>query len=168
MLNWIARAYNWATGKIDTTVASWVNTIVRGIWSFLASIFGVVTDAWNLYWAAAKAMSSAVDSFFGEVYHWTVWWLKVYWHQWLQWLNTHVVAPLTTAYNWVVHEGATIWHYISNPADLVALIWSPLVTHLEAEAWTVGELLGKFFLSLVIKNLTRFVSLLEDIIDAVF
>jgi len=87
------------------------------------------------------------------------------------WVTTHIYNPLKAAFDlawhWISHEGATVWHYISNPADLVELIWDHLINKLEAEAWNIGGKLGKFFLSLVTHNLVRFATLLEDIIDSI-
>lgn len=89
----------------------------------------------------------------------------------LTWVTVHVYDPLHTllvqAWNWITSRGETIWHYISNPGALVDLVWDFLITKLEAEAWTVGEKLGSFFLSLVIHNVKRFALLLEDIITAI-
>lgn len=75
---------------------------------------------------------------------------------------------VTSALKWITTRGETVWHYISNPVDLVDLLWDYLIAKLEAEAWNIGEKLGSFFLALVIKNLPRFVKLLEDILNAVF
>lgn len=78
-----------------------------------------------------------------------------------------LLASLTDAWHWITHEGATAWAYISNPVKLVDLIWTFLLAKIEAEAWNIGSLLGKFFLSLIIHNLKRVALLIEDILDAV-
>lgn len=87
------------------------------------------------------------------------------------WVTTHVYDPLKawvdTALHWIANEGATVWHYISNPVDLVELIWDHLIDKLEAEAWNVASKLGRFALSLVARNLTRFAALAEDILNAI-
>lgn len=73
---------------------------------------------------------------------------------------------ITQAWHWITHEGAVVFYYISHPAALVELIWDELVAKLEAEAWNIGSKLGKFFVSLIVHNLQRFVLLLEDILSA--
>lgn len=78
-----------------------------------------------------------------------------------------LLGSLTDAWTWIKHEGATAWYYISNPAKLVDLIWLYLIAKLEREAWIIGSLLGKFFLSLIIHNLKRLALLIEDILNAV-
>jgi hypothetical protein len=168
VFSWLAKAYDWATGKIDSTVASWVNTIVRGIWTFLHSLFSTVITAWNDFYNGVKALASGLGKLASEVYDWIKWLLDVFWRDFQDWLRKYVEAPLKVAYDWVVHEGATVWHYITHPADLVDLIWDNLIAKIESSAWDVGEKLGSFFLALIIKNLDKFVTLVEDIINAVF
>lgn len=168
MFSWIAKAFDWATGKIDSTVASWVNTVIRGIWSFLTSLFSVVIDAWNTFYGAVKDVAHGIATLALETYNWTKWLLDVFWHDWLVWLGAHVLKPLEDAYNWVVHEGATVWHYLTHAADLVDFLWDALLAQLESQAWAAADKLGQFFLALIIKNLKHFASLIEDIIDAVF
>lgn len=168
MFNWIAKAYDWATGKIDSTIASWVNTIVRGMWSFLTSLFAAVMLAWNQFYGSVKAAVHGIVTLAEETYNWTKWLLDVFWHQWMTWVGEHILKPLSTAWNWVVHEGAIVWHYLTHAADLVNFLWDALIANLESEAWSVGGQLGEFFLALVVKNLTSFAKLIEDILDAVF
>lgn len=89
-----------------------------------------------------------------------------------RWVITDIWDPiwkiLTQAWDWVTGKGETLWHYLTHPADLVDLLWDALLAKIEAEAWTAGELLGKFFLSLIVHNLQRIATLIEDILDAVF
>ena len=89
-----------------------------------------------------------------------------------RWVVTDVFDPLlrslTAAWHWITHEGSLVYHYITHPADLVDLVWDALISKLEAEAWNIAGKLGSFALSLVVRNLSRFVSLLEDILNAVF
>lgn len=90
----------------------------------------------------------------------------------LQWVIVHVYDPLARdflrAWNWITTRGEEVFYYISHPDKLAALIFDNLLALLEREAWSVGNKLGSFFLSLVIHNLQRFVTLLEDILMAVF
>lgn len=87
------------------------------------------------------------------------------------WVVQHVYDPLKKAFDaawqWITHEGATIWHYISNPPLLAALIFDDLIALLERNAWAVAGKLGKFGLSLITHNLRQFATLIEDILDAI-
>jgi hypothetical protein len=74
---------------------------------------------------------------------------------------------ITQAWHWITHEGALVLYYITHPEKLADLLWAHLIAKLEREAWTVGALLGRFFLSLIIHNLKRVALLIEDILDAV-
>lgn len=75
---------------------------------------------------------------------------------------------LTGAWHWITHEGALVFFYITHAPQLVDLFWDALIAKLEAEAWNIAQKLGSFALSLVVRNLGRFVSLVEDILNAVF
>ena len=88
------------------------------------------------------------------------------------WVVSHVWTPLykffLAAWHWITHEGTLVYYYITHPDKLVLLIAGSLISWLEQNAWNLGALLGKFFLSLITRNLKRFALLIEDIILAVF
>lgn len=168
VFNWLRKAFDWTTGKIDQVTASWVNTVVRGIWTFLTSLFRGVIDAWNDFYKASQALGHGLALLASSTWHWVTWFLDVFWRQWLKWVEDHIIKPLLVAWHWVIHEGAIVWHYLTHAADLVAFFWDALIAKLEHESWTVAEKLGDFFLALVVKNLRRFAELVEDILDAVF
>ncbi len=89
----------------------------------------------------------------------------------LLWVVVHVLGFLlrlvTRALAWIGSTGATMWHYFTHLADFAELLFMFLVAALEKHAWDVGGLLGKFFLALIVKNVVRFATLVETIIDAV-
>src|SRR5260370_13674917 len=89
----------------------------------------------------------------------------------LFWVVIHVLGFLlrlvTRAFAWINGIGATMWHYFTHLADFAELLFMFLVAALERHAWDVAGLLGKFFLALIVKNVVRFASLVETIIDAV-
>jgi len=89
----------------------------------------------------------------------------------IKWVVTHVYDPLlrfiSTAWQWITHEGTTLWYYLTHPDELVSLLWTSLLAKLEADAWNAGQLLGRFLLSLVLHNVKRFALLIEDIVMAV-
>jgi hypothetical protein len=145
MFSWIDRVFHSATSAISSAVAEWVHGLVHGLYMFLSLIFGPVGDAWS-------ELSKSVYDWLKEHADWTI----------------TVAHALEDAYRWINHEGYEVYHYISHPSLLVNLIWNDIIAKLETEAWTVAEKLGKFFLSLIYKNLKRFVLLIEDIFDAVF
>lgn len=88
-----------------------------------------------------------------------------------QWVTTHVWLPLKRdflqAWNWISHNGDILWHYLTHPDQLAALLFDSLLTLLEKEAWTAGRRLGKFFLALFLHNLNQVLALVEDIVTAV-
>jgi hypothetical protein len=74
---------------------------------------------------------------------------------------------LTSAWQWLTHEGATMWHYFTHLADLAEVLFWHILQSLENHAWDAGKLLGRFFMSLFWHNRVRFLTLLEDILDAI-
>lgn len=168
MFGWISRAIGWAVNSLPTDIVHWVGDLINGVYGFFHTVSGLVGAAWAILFTNLKDNVDSAIGFIKEVTHFATWLIDVWWPGLWKWFMQHVVSPLDTALKWLAHEGATIWHYISHPADLVDLIWDDLIAKLETEAWVTGEKLGKFFLALLIKNLATFLKILEDVIDAVF
>lgn len=89
----------------------------------------------------------------------------------LLWVIVHVLGflygILKTALGWINGIGATMWHYFTHLAEFAELLFGFLVLALEKHAWDIGEKLGEFFLALIVKNMVRFATLVETIVDAV-
>jgi hypothetical protein len=167
MLSWIARAFNWASGKVDDTIRGWVHDLISGLYSFLHMIFGGVIDAWNAFYKAVKAAETAIDDAWTELgdaftYLWDHWWPDTY-----HWIITHILDPLLTAGKWIANEGATMWHYLTHAADLVEFFFAALIAKLESDAKDVAENLGGFVLHLLIKSTKDVLGWIEDVINAV-
>ena len=63
--------------------------------------------------------------------------------------------------------GYTAWYYITHPDKLAPLLFDPLITLLEVNAWRVGQRLGQFTLALIVHNARRVAQVAEAIITAV-
>lgn len=89
----------------------------------------------------------------------------------LVWVVIHVLAFLYALvrriFGWIDGIGATMWHYFTHLAEFAELLIMALVAALEKHAWDIARLLGGFFLALIIRNVTRFATLVETIVDAV-
>jgi hypothetical protein len=144
MFAWIDRALRSAAGKVDNAVATWVHALIHGLYLFLSTIFGDVGKAWDDLVKDGELFLSAVDV-----------------------LGDTVYDSLHDLYTWVNKWGKELVGWIEHPSTLVDFLWDDLLVKIENEAWTAGEKLGKFFLSLMLHNLKRFATLLEDILDAV-
>lgn len=87
------------------------------------------------------------------------------------WILIHVLAFLyglvKRLFGWIDGIGATMWHYFTHLAEFAELLFMFLVTALEKHAWDIAPRLGKFFLALIVRNVVRFATLVEDIVDAV-
>lgn len=89
----------------------------------------------------------------------------------ITWVRDNVYTPLlkslTGAWQWITQRGETLWHYLTHPDMLAALLFDSLIALLEREAWAVADKLGRFALSLVARNLRQFAALVEDILNAI-
>jgi hypothetical protein len=144
MFNWIDKAYQWLSGKVDSVLASWVHDVVRGFWYVLNALFGNVTSAWSQLKDIFDFFGSKIERYFNETYR-----------------------AISDAYNWINTRGYLVYYYITHPAKLVDLLWEALIANLESTAWETADRLGKFFLSLFLRNLEKFLMLIEDILNAV-
>jgi len=144
MFNWIDSAWHRATGAIDSTIANWVHALVRGLYSFLHVIFGDVGRAWDNYWREVHGFIAGARLFADKV-----------------------IGALKDAFDWINKEGYLVYYYISHPIKLVDLVYDALLGKIESTAVDTAERLGKFFLAFILKNLKTFITVLEDIVNAV-
>jgi hypothetical protein len=144
MFSWIDKAYQWLSGKVDSVLASWVHDVVRGFWYVLNALFGNVTGAWSALKDILDFFGSKIERLFDETYR-----------------------AIRDTYDWINNQGYLVYYYITHPAQLVDLLWEALIANLETTAWETAERLGKFFLSLFLRNLEKFLTLIEDILNAV-
>jgi hypothetical protein len=130
-------------------VVRWANKFIHDVWTYAINVFHwtVKQFDWFRHWVAAL-----LDALRRWIIH-NIW--DPIWH------------ALYPVIHWVMHEGATLWHYLTHPDQLVDLLWNHLLVKIEREAWTAGRLLGRFFLSLVIHNVKTFAVLMEDIVNAI-
>jgi hypothetical protein len=89
----------------------------------------------------------------------------------LLWVVVHVLLFLyrlvKTVFGWINGIGNKMWHYFTHLDQFAELLFMFLVAALERHAWSIGRLLGKFFLALIVRNVVRFASLVEEIVLAI-
>jgi hypothetical protein len=168
LFSWISRAYNWALGKVETTTAGWVRDIISTLYGWLHSLFGLVISGWDTFYNRVVQYARDFESFCSEVgagfrYLWHVWWTDFQ-----KYLKKYVLDPIEAAAKWIGNEGAKVWYYIDHPDKLVALIWDDLLTQIENEGDKAAEKLGTFFGKLILKNIKWLLTIVEDIVNAVF
>jgi len=144
MLNWIRDAYHWATGSIGGTVIGWINGLITGVWHYLESIFAPVSAEWHEF---ANAWGT-IEKFFQDF------------------LNA-VHVRFTDVIGWINKEGYEVYYYISHPDKLAGLVVEGVIATAESDAFAYGEKLGKFFAGLIKAHLKDFITMIEDILDAV-
>jgi hypothetical protein len=166
MLSWLGRVLSWTSGKMDSVIAGLVHDVVSGFYGFLHTLFGDVITEWNEFFHAIYDFRIYITSAIEGVENAFHYIFKVWIPHTISWINTTIIAPLLQAVAWIAHEGSIIWHYISAPADLVDLIWDALIANLERTAWNTAESLGRFTVSLIVRNLPTLLTVMEDIADA--
>lgn len=144
MFGWIDRAWRSVTGSVSSTVADWVHDVIHGLYWFLNIIFGNVGGAWSDLKNIFDFLGSKIEQYADDV------WRAIY-----------------DAYKWINREGWLVYYYITHPAALVDLLWESLISKIEAQAWDTGKRLGEFFTSLILSHLQRFLTLIEDILNAI-
>lgn len=211
MFGWIESIFRRGASAVSGAVSDLIHLAVRGLYAFLHGVFGLVSNAWSLYYNDAVSLWAGGRRFAGVVYQKFIWVLKhlvPYLESYTKWVLTilrkaldaavrllskavndlyhtllvlldatrkwavnNIFKPLLAfinqAWHWITHEGATVWHYFTHLADMAKLLMPWLIAELERVAWDAGKKLGTFFLSLIVHNLVRFATLMEDIIDAV-
>jgi len=145
MFRWLDNAWHSAIGAVDRTTANWVHAIVRGLYSFLYTIFGDVGGAWD------DLLKDGSD-FIGESVQ----------------IGEETSTKLADLYGWINKFGSYLFQWIRHPSLLVDFIWDDVIDKLETTAWDTAEKLGKFFIALIVKNLPKLLTLIEDVIEAVF
>jgi hypothetical protein len=89
----------------------------------------------------------------------------------LAWVIIHVLTFLylliKAIFSWIAGAGSTMWHYFTHLADFADLLLLPLAAAFELASWDIAAKLGQFFLSLIVRNVVKFATLVESIVDAV-
>jgi hypothetical protein len=166
MLSWVSNIFNWAAGKVDDTIRGWVHDVIAGFYGFLHILFGEIVGAWHDLSGSVDAISHELAEWGAELYGAFHYIFKVWIPHTIAWINSAIVEPLLGTIAWIAHEGSIIWGYISNPVKLVDLIWDDLLANFERTAWKTAEALGRFAIVLVVRNIGLFLTLVEDVIDA--
>jgi hypothetical protein len=166
MFGWIGRVFSAGVRDVSSFALNLMHVAIRGLYGFLHTIFGDVADAWHVLFSAANTLATRLDAFGAEVVNTFFHILKVWIPDFTKWVTKHLLAPLLTVIKWINKQGAEVYHYISHPAALAALLGMPLVAWMESNAWNIAAKLGEFFAHLFMRNVKRFLILMEDIIHA--
>lgn len=157
---WLAR--NWL---------SFMDSVYRKLWQIARNIIpGIISEYRRLYNDVLRYAQNVYNTVAGW-FNTALRYAETLVQNAINWVAIHVWQPLvndfTQAWNWITQKGETVWYYLTHPDALVALIFDALITMLEQQAWSVADRLGKFFASLIARNLGQFVKLVEDILDAI-
>jgi hypothetical protein len=164
---WLA---NMATAAINA-----VEDVILSIWSALGY---AMSKAWADLSATATYLWKQVESLVATVYTTAARWVEDLAKQVVsvadaiyKWVADHVFSPLwgwvQTLYGWIKNTGETMWGYFKNPLALAGLLLIPLVNVLlslsDAAIEAIIIPLAKWWLA----NLTRWISLAEDVLEKI-
>ncbi len=145
MLDWLGRLFDSAVGLIPSPIRNLVHTAVHAIAGVMITVFHDVTGAWD------DLVHTAADIEEGA------WHLgRSTWRKFNQ-IVTHLIP----------HYAMVAWWWVTNPDKLAETLFWWILRLLEHYAWEAGELLGEFFLALVLRNIRRFLHLIEAVLAAV-
>lgn len=194
--NAVSSAVHWAEHAIASVVLSVFNLVgkawakmYQGAHDLGEAIykFGLEAYSFAVYvvkvlvprvvkWAEAQLAKLSAD--LARVYHdflaFTDWvkarFVQAY-HDIEGWAVREIWDPLVRLTDWLkanlIKWGYTAWWYITHLPQLAEALIYHLAVSLENHAWELAGILGKFFLSLIVRNLKPFMLLIEDIISAV-
>lgn len=153
-----------AFGKFTySTLLKFVH-ILKILWP---AIVKRVEYVYNFLLNFIKAAVKSLTAYILKIYHILDTFIRWLWN----WVLVNVYRPLLAfiekAWAWITREGATMWHYFTNLADFAELLIFHIAASLEKHAWELASSLGKFFLTLIVRNVVKFATLIETIIDAV-
>jgi hypothetical protein len=160
-------AGEWLAGNLGAfagEVWAWTWRIVKQITPYLErAIRAVEADAWRWarqVWADLQEAVADLEQLALRLYN-----------DVRSWAWRDIWLPLAAAADWLrahlLQWGYTAWWYVTHPAALAALLGSPLVDWLEANADSVARRLGGFTMGLLLHNTRRVVGVLEQILAAV-
>lgn len=78
-----------------------------------------------------------------------------------------LLAFIRTLFSWVMHEGATMWHYFTHLDQFAQLLGKFLVAWIEKESMWVARNTTRFFVAFMFHNLRTLLLILEDAIVSV-
>lgn len=163
LFRWVAEFYR-AFGSVLYWVGAKFWHILRVViprvidWArwWFTRLLGLIR-AWVAWlWGKIRETIALIYREIGMVIRWAVthiW--DPLWH-WVQFLWGRVKAWAWVAFWWVTHL-----------ASLAEAMIFHIAAAVERHAWELAGLLGRFFLALLIRNLARFVKIVEQIIAAV-
>jgi hypothetical protein len=145
VLDWLRRTVSGLWGGITDAVKDFVHTIVGGLMGALGFLFHDVTAKWSELVQAAEELEAGA------------WMLgRSLWHQ---------LARIVT-YD-IPHYAMTAWWWVTHQDQLASVLFWWILRYLEERAWTAAQYLGEFFTALALRNLRRFLHLMETILVAV-
>lgn len=133
-----------------------IPTLTRWIESLWARLVSFIHTVYKDLQAAAAFLQHLIASTARAIYKWALTSI---------WKPLHDFAAML--WDNLKKWGFTAWWWITHLPSLAEAMIMHIVTSIERHAWEIAGMLGKFFLSLIVRNLKRFATLLEDIITAV-
>lgn len=149
-------ALYWIGAKIWHILRVAIPNVIRWARGWFAFLLRLIRSWVAWLWKQIRATIALLWQQIGRVVRWA--WTNIFLPLWA-W--TRFLFRLVKAWAWVA-----FW-WITHLASLAEAMVFHMAAAIERHAWELAGLLGKFFLALLIRNLARFVRVVETIIAAV-
>lgn len=145
MPGWLDTILGLAEKLLPQPILDIVGAGIGGVISVLTGLTGNVTGAWHELAIALDALRAGHFEFTTA----------------LEGILGQIVG------HWIPKYAITAWWWITHPDQLAEQLSLYVVKWLEREAWTIAPYLGKFLLALVVRNVKRWLPILESILAAI-
>lgn len=145
MPGWLENILDLAEKLLPAPISHVISGTIGGILSVLNAVTGNVTGAWHELAIAFDALRAG--------------------HFELLTTLENVLASIIG--HWIPHYAITAWWWVTHPDQLAQQLSLYTVKWLEQQAWTIAPYLGRFVLALIVRNVRRWLPVVEHIITAI-
>lgn len=135
MFGWISSVFNSVSGTVTDAVRSFVNTLIRTLYGYLHTIFGLVGDEWRYFWGSAALFVRGIHTFADAVWRFasylrrvTIPWLA----NWINALTKTLLKLIRTVVSDLTHLIDSVYHKLLALLDalkkwVITDVWNPLI-----------------------------------------
>ncbi len=129
MFGWIGRIWQWGVSNVGDPVASWVHDFVRGIFGWLATLFGHIGEAWHAVFTVGVLLFHAAEAFGHAIWEEFYRLFVIALPRLIRWAGHELTLlghAIRALYNRLVRDVINLYHHIAH-AISGAIHW--VVTH---------------------------------------
>jgi hypothetical protein len=145
LLRWLEHLVSSIGRHIPSPIRTLIHLATGGLAALVDLVFGNVDGAWEELAKAGQGLEHFISKHADAIY-----------------------AALRRIITYdIPHFAMTAWWWTTHPHQLADQLYWHIVYWLEQRAWSTGQYLGEFALSLLMHNARRFIHALEVIVAAV-